>query len=448
MFFQNTHRSISSETSAPSRQALTNDRRAESAFAERVVFEGRHHRSDQSTQNDTDRSFSVEEPGQETVFTEIATADEQFRSDHFEFASDLARMTPPSEGRESAERAAEDDSVPVASLDDGGRPDPDPDPDPTPPQDNDPDPAPTPVDQPPEPAAPTNGGRPAGTVPETPQVTPPAPPPGDDNADYGRPPELMPDPPPATLTTYTSGGLASTAYNVTIEFVGTWSTELQSAFTGAADYLSTLILADLPDAIVEGVAIDDISITATLEGIDGVGGTLGSAGPRDIRSDGTFLPSTGAMTFDIADAENQFNLGNWESIILHEMLHAMGFGTLWSLMGLTSGSVSGGDIRFTGVNATDTYQTEFPGIAGADPDSLLGVPIEADGGSGTAGGHWDEVLFDAEIMTGYVDSGSFISIMTIAALEDMGYDTVFDNPYSATDQTGPIPVDPLMDLFA
>ena len=185
MFFQNTHRSISSETSAPSRQALTNDRRAESAFAERLVFEGRHHRSEQPTQNDTDRSFSSEEPGQETVFTEIATADELFRSDHFEFASDLARMTPPSEGRESAERATEGDSVPVASLDDGARPDPDPDPDPTPPQDNDPDPAPPPVDQPPEPAAPTNGGRPAGTVPETPQVTPPAPPPGDDNADYG-----------------------------------------------------------------------------------------------------------------------------------------------------------------------------------------------------------------------------------------------------------------------
>ena len=51
-------------------------------------------------------------------------------------------------------------------------------------------------------------------------------------------------------------------------------------------------------------------------------------------------------------------------------------------------------------------------------------------------------------MTGYVDSPSFVSLMTIAALEDMGYDTVFDNPYSATDQFGPIPADPLLDLIA
>ena len=46
--------------------------------------------------------------------------------------------------------------------------------------------------------------------------------------------------------------------------------------------------------------------------------------------------------FDSAGTQNQLGLGNWESIVLHEMLHAMGFGTLWSLMGLTSGSVAGG----------------------------------------------------------------------------------------------------------
>ncbi len=260
----------------------------------------------------------------------------------------------------------------------------------------------------------------------------------------------MPDMPPDTgpLTSYTSGGPASTSFNVLIEFVGIWTDELQAGFIEAADYLSTIILADLPDVIVDGIAIDDISITATLEGIDGVGGILGSAGPRDLRTDGTFLPSVGAMTFDSADAQNQLGIGNWETIILHEMMHALGFGTLWSAMGLTTGSVAGEDIRFTGVNATNVYQTEFPGIAGSDPDSLLGVPVETDGGPGTAGGHWVEFLFDDEIMTGFVDTGSFVSVMTIASLEDMGYDTVFDDPSSASDLSGPIPADPLLDLFA
>ncbi|KZY29924.1 hypothetical protein A3731_25700, partial [Roseovarius sp. HI0049] len=223
---------------------------------------------------------------------------------------------------------------------------------------------------------------------------------------------------------------------------------LQQAFIAAADYLGTLILEDIPDVFVDGVPVDDIVITATLATIDGSGGVPGSAGPRVLRDDGSYLPATGAMTFDIADAENLLGNGNWGAVVLHEMLHAMGFGPLWSLMGLFSGSVATGDLRFTGQNATDTYNSEFPGIAGADPGSLTGVPVETDGGSGTAGGHWDEALFDAELMTGYIDDGSYISVTTIAALEDMGYDTVFDAPYDPDDQFGPIPADPMADLIA
>ena len=319
-----------------------------------------------------------------------------------------------------------------------------------PPEDLDPSDPPPPLEQPTPTPAPTNNGRETGTMPGIPQTTAPAPAPGDDNAEFGRAPDAEPETPPddGTVTTYTSGGPASSSYNVTIDFVGTWTAELQQAFTDAADYLSTIILADLPDVVVDSVIVDDITITATLEGIDGVGGTLGSAGPRQIRNDGTYLPATGAMTFDSADADNQFNLGNWETIVLHEMMHALGFGTLWSLMGLTTGSVAGGDMRFTGANATDVYQSEFPTIAGSDPDANLGVPIETDGGAGTAGGHWDEILFDKEIMTGYVDQGGFISEMTIAALEDMGYDTVFDDAYDPTDLSAPIPADPLLDLLA
>lgn len=334
----------------------------------------------------------------------------------------------------------------VASIGDDGRDDPVPV---TPPEDVDPDPAPPVIDQEEPPEAPEESGRSGGAIPGQPQDLPAAPAPSNDNADFGRAAGDVPDIPPVSgpVTGYVSGGPSESAYNVAIEFVGTWTVALQSAFTDAADYLSTLILADLPDAVVDDVAIDDISISATLEQIDGVGGVLGSAGPRDLRFDGSFLPSTGAMTFDSADAQNQLEIGNWETIVLHEMMHALGFGTLWGSMGLTSGSVNGGDIRFTGVNATDTYQTEFANIAGSDPDSLLGVPVETDGGPGTAGGHWDEFLFNDEIMTGFVDTGSFVSVMTIAAFEDMGYDTVFDDPNSPIDLAGPLPVDPLLDLF-
>ncbi|WP_420011620.1 leishmanolysin-related zinc metalloendopeptidase [Tateyamaria sp.] len=365
--------------------------------------------------------------------SEWARANQDAQADHFDFV------------RSSGGR---DDGGAITRASNDGRTDLPVTPDPMPVEDSDPDPAPPPLDPPVSPDAPTEVGRPGDATPGTPQISQPSPAPGDTNAEYGRADDATPGPlPDGPVTSYTSGGPASSSFNVTIEFVGTWSTALQDAFTEAADYLSSIILADLPDAIVNGVAVDDISITATLQAIDGVGGTLGSAGPRVLRDDGTFLPSTGAMTFDSEDAQNQLDIGNWETIVLHEMLHALGFGTLWSLMGLTSGSVAGGDIRFTGANATDIYQTEFATIAGADAGSLLGIPVETDGGSGTAGGHWDEDLFGAEIMTGFVDQGGFVSLMTIASLEDMGFDTVFDSPYDPNDLSGPIPVDPLMDIL-
>lgn len=401
-------------------------------------------------------------PNQDTVLggidpeVETETNDAGYRGDHFEFVENVDLTLPRFLDRRTLEKPIDSVFVAAASVNatthavDSGRPDPDPIPVVTPPEDIDPDPAPTPIQPPLPPAIPTEAGRPTGTIPGPVTNSPLAPPPGTDNAEYGRLPGVLPNLPPDTgpVTSYTSGGEASTSYNVAIEFIGTWTTLLQTAFTEAADYLSSIILSELPDAVVNSVTIDDISITATLESIDGVGGILGSAGPNQIRSDGTYLTATGAMTFDSADADNQFSLGNWETIVLHEMLHTLGFGTLWSLMGLTSGSVAAGDMRFVGENATDTYQTEFSTIAAADSGSLLGVPVETDGGSGTAGGHWDELLFDAEIMTGYVDTGSFVSDMTIAALEDMGYDTVFDNPYSSTDLAGIIPEDPLLDLFS
>lgn len=237
------------------------------------------------------------------------------------------------------------------------------------------------------------------------------------------------------LTSYTSGGDAAVSYNITITFEGSWTADLQQAFIAAADYLSQIILADLPDILRDGVMYDDLQISATLAVIDGPGGILGQAGPTQVRG-GSYLPITGIMEFDIADAATYLGNGLWEDIVLHEMMHTLGFGTLWDQMGLLSGSIAGGDLVFTGILANSFYTD--PGL----------IPVETDGGAGTAGGHWDEVVFDNEIMTGYIDNSNFISEMTIAALEDMGYDTVIDDPADAGDLFGPIPADPLIDLIA
>jgi hypothetical protein len=50
------------------------------------------------------------------------------------------------------------------------------------------------------------------------------------------------------------------------------------------------------------------------------------------------------------------------------------------------------------------------------------IPVETDGGSGTACSHWDEYYLRGEVMSGYLSGGMELSRMTIGALEDLGYD--------------------------
>lgn len=244
---------------------------------------------------------------------------------------------------------------------------------------------------------------------------------------------------------YTSGSDAidnSEEFNITVGFFGeegAWTEELIEDFIAAADTLSTIITGDLPDWVTRRgfTLVDDLYIRSTLEDIDGEGGVLGQAGPTFLRSD-TSLPFAGIMEFDLADAEQLDADGLWDEVILHEMTHVLGFGTLWETLGLveTTSDDNGTpfwpfddvvtDIRYIGEGANEVFETEFP--ENFDLSDGLGIQVETDGGPGTAGGHWDEVLFDAELMTGYInESGNYLSEMTIASLEDLGYETIWES---------------------
>ncbi|QNN64980.1 hypothetical protein H9L12_12395 [Sphingomonas rhizophila] len=211
---------------------------------------------------------------------------------------------------------------------------------------------------------------------------------------------------------YTSGP-ANTAsgYNITIEFKGTWTQELYNIFVSSADKLTALIIGELPNATVYGSkggpkSVDDILIVAELGNIDGAGNVLGQAGPTAVRTAGS-LPVTATMKFDIVDV-NAMGLEAFEAVVLHEMSHSLGFGSIWSRLGLVT------DGLFTGQNALAEY-LELGG-------SGSGVPVEQDGGGGTAGAHWDEKTFDNEMMTGYLNDGpNYYSAMSAASFKDLGY---------------------------
>ncbi|MEH6633127.1 MAG: leishmanolysin-related zinc metalloendopeptidase [Halopseudomonas aestusnigri] len=222
---------------------------------------------------------------------------------------------------------------------------------------------------------------------------------------------------PTILGEYLSGDDSiqdSQEFNILIDFKGSWTESLQDAFVWAADWITDIIISDIPDVRFRGKTIDDIKITAELTAIDGEGGILGQAGPTAIRTDG-FLPALGKMEFDSADASYFDSIDLWNSIVIHEMLHTVGFGTIWDNLGLISGLGT----------STPTFNGPESILAYADLFSGAGeVPLEWGEGSGTDYSHWDDALFGNEIMTGYISSSNVITGLTVASLDDLGYDTV------------------------
>ena len=216
---------------------------------------------------------------------------------------------------------------------------------------------------------------------------------------------------------YTSGpATASSGYNITIEFKGSWTLDLYNIFVASADRLTDLIIGELPNITVYGSkggpkAVDDILITAELGNIDGLNGVLGQAGPTSVRTVGS-LPATATMKFDIVDV-NAMGLDVFSDVVLHEMAHSLGFGSIWGRLGLVTNGL------FTGQNAVGEYQ-DMGGTGN-------GVPVEQDGGSGTAGSHWDEALFNNELMTGYINDGqNYFTAMSAASFKDLGYTITAD----------------------
>ena len=235
------------------------------------------------------------------------------------------------------------------------------------------------------------------------------------------------DPGTGVVDSYTSG--PDGGYNVQIDFLGTWTEALQQAFIDAADLISSLITADVVDITYNGTFYDDIIITAELATIDGPGGILGQAGPTLIRT-GSGQPIAAIMEFDSADAANYNDAGLWNDIVLHEMLHSIGVGTIWNYAGLLDGYGTSNPL-FNGEFANLAYDELFADLNLNQSDL---IPVEGDGGSGTAYGHWDDATFGNELMTGYINGSNYVSAMTVASLEDLGYETTWDA--SAPGDTG------------
>jgi hypothetical protein len=233
------------------------------------------------------------------------------------------------------------------------------------------------------------------------------------------------------------------AYNIDLRFLTPMSPSQTAAFTSAAARWSSIVVGDLPsvnvvvpaDSCVGSIpamneTVDDIVIFASIDSIDGPGSVLGGASPCYLRSVGG-LTVVGNMVFDSADVAVLEANNILDAVILHEMGHVLGIGTLWTYVSpslLTGGGTS--DPYFTGPGGI--FQFNRDGGASYAGNK---VPVENTGGTGTADGHWREAVMGRELMTGWISFvANPLSTISVASLADLGYTVSYANadPYTVS----------------
>jgi hypothetical protein len=229
----------------------------------------------------------------------------------------------------------------------------------------------------------------------------------------------------ASVTFTAMAQIVVSNFRIDFLFLSQAATEQRSVFEAAAARWSDILLGDLPDWQVTSPAttcfesqpavnqaVDDVLILVEVVAIDGPGGVLGSAGPCVLRN-GSLLPAMGAMRFDQADLAAMQQSGELGDVILHEMAHVFGLGTIWQSRGLLSGATTPNPV-FTGTAAREAY------VLVGGPN--VAVPVEGSGGAGTANAHWRESVFRSELMTGFIlGTPNPLSRVTIGSLQDLGY---------------------------
>lgn len=248
--------------------------------------------------------------------------------------------------------------------------------------------------------------------------------------------------------TFTATGQGA-QYTIEIQYVVPVSASRHAAVDSAVAKWTRIIYGALPSVAVNigagqcfspktpavNETITGVLIFVELDSIDGPGKVLGQAGPCFVRSTGR-LPLIGLIQLDTADIVGLESNGEFGEVVLHEMGHILGYGTIWDpqdLNLLVGPAESGGtDPHFVGSQAINA----FYGMGGLNYTGGAAVPVENTGGAGTADGHWRETVFHTELMTGFLNQGvaNPLSVLTAASMGDLGYTVNYAgaDPYTQT----------------
>ncbi|MGI9459121.1 MAG: leishmanolysin-related zinc metalloendopeptidase [Pirellulales bacterium] len=232
----------------------------------------------------------------------------------------------------------------------------------------------------------------------------------------GTPSELFRD---VTIDDYVPAG----NFAITFNFTSDVPESVITASARAAERWSEIIIGDLPSVTSATYGfVDDLLINIQIGLLDDIadGDTLANARPIAFRTDSLGLPYVAEVGISADEVDN----ATLDDVLIHEFAHCLGFPTSNAWANLVDDPTT--PTLFLGTEAVSRYNSVFG-------NTDIGVPIEQDFGEGTAFAHWTESIFGDEILTGFIGVLNPISVITVGAYDDMGYDV----DYSAADPYTP-----------
>jgi hypothetical protein len=246
------------------------------------------------------------------------------------------------------------------------------------------------------------------------------------------------------------GGGQTAPFHITIRYMdsasgpGGLSDAQKTALEAARARLEKVVLNSMSVVDVDNACKDDVETLHIQETVSGLlilvkkvdlgdPNILASSGPCVLRGQ-THYPLVAVLDVnsDATMTEQEFR-----NVALHEMIHTLGFGTLWGPPDPVKGfgfdlihGIGTPDVEFEGKNALLAAQTLNRNSVSP---GWTTVPVEEGGQEGTVNDHWRKSVFDNELMTGYVDvAAQPLSATTIQSLADLGYsvDVSQADPYT------------------
>ena len=247
-----------------------------------------------------------------------------------------------------------------------------------------------------------------------------------------------------TLTNNTNYTFEQLDYDIILDSFNRWDSLVTVDSRHGSSYQITINITidTLGIGILGGAWIEYVSQITT----NGITGSFGDIVPYV----GNITINSSKM-YTLKTTNHNDGKSSLYHVLLHEIGHILGIGTLWwqydpkALMigvPITSYDDNGTTkYYYTGTNALREYKSYFAYYNGSYNDSFVGIPIEDDGGSGTAEGHAEEGVslvsadnryingifhpgLGTELMTGWLDeapASAPLSKITLGFLEDMGY---------------------------